>query len=291
MGSKDLSAIGQEEFEREQKMIDIDKWLASEQAGYDLCGTSSWCKYCVKAETFPCAKARFRAKMESALDEIVDDILEKEDEEKKKTEKKTDENLSDRASARGDANTSDALKELAFEELAEEDLSEKEPKEGYEKVIRYRRSFRARIIQSEKAQDIYTELKNYLLGFGGIHSRMCQGCENFRIAGEKIAKLVVRGKTLWLYLAMSVGELKENPYKAEDVSSVKAHMDTPLRVKITGNRTLKRAKNLLDAFAASRGIANVGCIYTDFHVSYKSDAELIEKGLIKPYTVLIKKRK
>ena len=66
-----LSSIPQEEFERLQRIIDVDKWLASERAGYDLCGSMEWCPLCIKAERHPCAKAKFRLQLQNALQEEV----------------------------------------------------------------------------------------------------------------------------------------------------------------------------------------------------------------------------
>lgn len=42
-----------------QNRLDIEKWVASEQAGVDLCGTYSHCAYCRKAEEYEytCARA------------------------------------------------------------------------------------------------------------------------------------------------------------------------------------------------------------------------------------------
>ena len=77
-----LSAIPAEEFAARQQVLDIDKWLASERAGRDLCGTMSWCAHCVKAEVYPCAKAKFREEMEKALESFL------EKEEGKRSEKR-----------------------------------------------------------------------------------------------------------------------------------------------------------------------------------------------------------
>ena len=70
MEGKDLSGIDEREFLARQKVIDVEKWLASERAGRDLCGTMAYCGFCVKAEMNPCAKAEFRHKMRLALDEL-----------------------------------------------------------------------------------------------------------------------------------------------------------------------------------------------------------------------------
>lgn len=47
VGKEDLSAVSESEFAKMQEVLDVDKWLASEKAGRDLCGSMSWCIYCV----------------------------------------------------------------------------------------------------------------------------------------------------------------------------------------------------------------------------------------------------
>ena len=41
----------------EQMKFDNEKWYASIVAGEDLCGTYSFCVYCKKTLTYPCARA------------------------------------------------------------------------------------------------------------------------------------------------------------------------------------------------------------------------------------------
>lgn len=40
-----------------QQKIDVEKWEASAKAGMDLCGEASYCKYCDKSLSTPCARA------------------------------------------------------------------------------------------------------------------------------------------------------------------------------------------------------------------------------------------
>ena len=136
MNGKDLSGISQQEFEKQQHVLDVEKWLASERAGCDLCGTFPWCGQCVKAEKYPCAKAKLRAEMERAMDELVDEIIEK--------EKKKDFSSPADESAKIEDET--ALREIAEDEIAAADLAKETDEavpEGYEYVIRYRRSFQS----------------------------------------------------------------------------------------------------------------------------------------------------
>lgn len=310
MEGLDLSGISQEEFSRTQRVLDVEKWLASERAGRDLCGTMSWCAFCVKAEVHPCAKAQFREKLSAELERIV--------------EEEAEESAAAADEAAGEGDTDEVLAEAAMEEAAEEDIAapsseekldkeelfseiaasaggkrENEPDaaeeaavpEGYERVVRYRRSFRSRIIQNAPLQDAYTELKNALLAYSGVKARVCQNGENFRIGKKKVAKLAVSGKTLSLFLALDPSEFEDTSYRFEDMSEKKSHRETPMRVKITSRRALKQARELLACMAGKEGIAEVGCIYTDFHFAYRSDEYLIGKGLIRPYTALVRKKK
>lgn len=282
MDGKDLSGISQEEFERQQHILDVEKWLASERARRDLCGSFPWCAHCVKLESYPCAKAKFRMQMERAMDELVDEIIERE--EKKKYPPAPADEAAERENEA-------ALCEIAEDEIAAADLAKETDKavpEGYEYVVRLRRSFQSKLIQSELLQGLYTEIKNALLTLGGVKTRLCQGGENFRVGGKLIAKLAAGSKKLWLYLALDPNKCDEERYRFEDVSDIKAHRETPVRVKITGSRSLKRAKELIALLERTYGYADVGCIYTDFRFAYRTDEQLIEEGLIKPYTALVK---
>ena len=137
---------------------------------------------------------------------------------------------------------------------------------------------------------MYTEIKNSFLCLGGVKSRVGQNGENFRVGKERIAKLCVSGKTLSLYLALAPSVYEDSKYRFEDMSDKKTHADTPMRLKITGKRTLKQARGLLQELASKYGLVSVGSIYSDFHCEYKDDEFLIKKGLIRPYTVVVRKK-
>lgn len=49
--------------ERIQSVIDIDKYVISEQTGFDLCGDyAPFCKNCDKTAEYPCARAYLNMK-------------------------------------------------------------------------------------------------------------------------------------------------------------------------------------------------------------------------------------
>lgn len=216
-----------------QGIIDVDKWLRSEQAGRDLCGKSSYCGYCDKAEKNPCARA--------------------------------------------------ALREKKSEETAvckDED--------GYVLATRYRRSFTSRLIQNETVQELYTLLKNRFMSLKGVKSRTGFNFESFRMGRELLARLAVRGKTLCVFLALDPREIDGKNYRTEDVSDKKAYADVPLKMKITSRRAAKRAGELIDLLAARKELTEGKPADKNYRFAYKTDDALIEKGLIKPYTVRVK---
>ena len=51
---------------------------------------------------------------------------------------------------------------------------------------------------------------------------------------------------------------------------------------------MKRAKELIALLERTYGLADVGCIYSDFRFPYKTDEQLVAEGLIKQYTALVK---
>ena len=63
-----------------------------------------------------------------------------------------------------------------------------------------------------------------------------------------------------------------------------------MRLRLTSRRAVRQAKLLLGRLAAEEGLAEVGCMYTDFHYVYKTDDCLIKKGLIRPYFALVRKK-
>ena len=249
--TKELTA---EELDQLQKTIDVDKWLASERAGRDLCGEASYCVYCIKAETYPCARAVVREQTEK---EGLKEIEEAED-------------------------------EIA---VAEEPEEQPAIKEGYELVTRFRRSYKSRLIQSATVQELYSGLKNAVLGYAGVKCRIGFQGETYRVGKQLIAKSNISGKTLCLYLALNPADFEDSKFRFEDVSDKKTHAAVPMKVRIPSRRALKHAQELLKILAEKYELQEVGTLLKEYKFPYETDEQLIEDGLIKPYTVLVKKKK
>ena len=323
-----MEAFDEKALAARQHELDVDKWLASEAAGYDLCGSFTFCARCEKFEQHPCARAEARwleeqAREEEAFGEEQEvteenpELLTSEEAEEDAVEPEAaveeDEAAGDEEIAAAEAPAEDEEKgseeasaaEEETEEANEDEPAADAPEEdvpaappamaevpaGYEFVTRYRRSFKSRLIQDEKIQDFYTDIKNAFAELTGVKARLSRHCENFRFHAERIAKLNVGGKTLTLYLALDPQQYEDTKYRYEDVSDRKTYAETPMKVRITSKRMVKYARELLADLAQKYGITITGTIPMDYHYKYQSDEALIKKGLIKPYEVLVKKKK
>ncbi|HIX08672.1 MAG TPA: hypothetical protein H9683_00650 [Firmicutes bacterium] len=278
-----MEAFTEEKLAQRQRELDVDKWLASEAAGYDLCGSFTFCARCERWESHPCARAEARW-----LEEQDREIAEFE-----AAQAEMEENPDLQPVPEEAGQTEDEPEEEADEaEVAAADAAEPaEAPAGYEYVTRYRRSFKSRLIQDEKMQDFYTDLKNAFSELTGVKTRLSRHCENFRYHADRIAKLNVGGKTLTLYLALDPSAYEDTKYRYEDVSDRKTYTETPMKIRITSKRMVKYAKELLQDLAAKYSVTVSGCIPMDYHMKYQTDEALIKKGLIKPYQVLVKKKK
>ncbi len=146
--------------------------------------------------------------------------------------------------------------------------------------FKYRRSFISRLIQSgEKTQNLYTAVKNRLLGYKGVKSRNSWGSENFSYKRNPIAKLCVKGKTLYLYLALTDQEI-ETLLIDEKVQTTK-YAFVPAKIRITGvvklNRALKAIEVIMSRLGLTAGEENT----QTYLYPYETDEQLLEKGLIK----------
>ncbi|MDE7329262.1 MAG: hypothetical protein K2N57_05920 [Clostridia bacterium] len=145
------------------------------------------------------------------------------------------------------------------------------------------KTFTAKLIQSsETVKDYYTELKNELLSYKKVHSRMSKKRESFNFGRNCLARLTVRGKTLRLHLALDANTYEETKYKVEDTSEIKSLADTPLLYRIRNDRRLKYAKDLIAAVMEKYGVQKQEIEPINYTANYPYEATevLIEKGLI-----------
>lgn len=95
-------------------------------------------------------------------------------------------------------------------------------------------------------KEMYSSLKNELLKHRKMHSRISKSCETFRVGYDVIAKIVVAGKGLKIYLALDPYSVDSAIYHQRDASSKKRFVEVPLVVKVKSPLALKKACQLID---------------------------------------------
>ena len=153
--------------------------------------------------------------------------------------------------------------------------------ESYKSVLRYDRSFIARLVQSEdEIKYRYTELKNRLLSYKSVHARISWKKETFRSHGDVVAMLAFRGKTLCLYLPLVPSDYMDE-YPVEDESDRVTYLEAPLMLRLRSNRRVRLAERLIDTVMQQRGLMSVQREPIDYYLPYQGTLELINEGLVK----------
>ena len=157
-----------------------------------------------------------------------------------------------------------------------------EVKNGYVTVIRYDRSFIARIIQNDAAKRYYSELKNFALSYG-LKSRISWKFDTFYLGRTSYAIIKVKGRTLYLYLALDPKDFDTSVFRHKDVSDVKTYESCPMMMKIKSDLALKKAKELIKILADRRSLTKQDRTDVDYEAElpYEETRTLILKGLIK----------
>ena len=178
---------------------------------------------------------------------------------------------------------SEEIEEIPPEELIDEEAESVEEIVINGLVVRYNRSFTARIIQaSDEIKSRYSELKNYILSYKGVKNRISWKRESFRIGRNTFACFVMRGKTLCLCLATDPARFADTKYKVIDLSVRSPKNKMPSMYRILNDRRVKYAKEIIDMLMAELGLLRAeSYIEDDFALPCQSTQELIDLGLIK----------
>lgn len=155
-------------------------------------------------------------------------------------------------------------------------------------VIKYAKSFQAKLIQSDgETKNYYSQLKNRLLSYKGVKSRMSWRWETFRLGRNTLAKLSMRGKTLSVALALNPDDYADTKYVVESLAEVASYADTQCLYRIKNDRRAKYAKELIDKVMQDNGLL-AGLIDADVDYAaqypYETTEALIERKLIKVLT-------
>ena len=157
-------------------------------------------------------------------------------------------------------------------------------------MLRYKRSFIAKVIQSDDdVKTFYSELKNEFLSYGKVRSQVSWSNDRYTLGRETIAKIGIRGKTLCVYLALNPDDFPLTVYHQKFAGDTKMYEKTPMMIKVKSNVALKRAFRLIESLMEKEETAKKPSPKVDYvqMYAYKDDAALLEEGLIK--TSLVEK--
>lgn len=140
---------------------------------------------------------------------------------------------------------------LQKEELVVGDLED--PDDDREAVRKV--PFAEKMLNTEvKNQEYYNELNNFFHGYRNINIRVSSKGVSYRNGRELVSKIIIRGKTIKLFLALDVNKFDNNVYFQRDSKDVKAYAEVPFTVKVKSDRGLKNAKKLIEAMCEEKGI-------------------------------------
>ncbi len=143
------------------------------------------------------------------------------------------------------------------------------------------KSFTARLSQADDSvKQNYSELKNYILSYKGVRSRISWHFDSFNKGRNKCLKLQIRGKSMYMYIALNPAEVEEK-YHAKDVSDKTRYADVPTMLKIRKPRSLKYAKQLVDKLMASLEVPQGDIPNTDYKPVRQSNEAFLQLGYIK----------
>lgn len=155
--------------------------------------------------------------------------------------------------------------------------------DGWFVRVRYDKSFEAKLIQGDDAlKRRYSELKQELLSYKKVSARRSWQHEAFRLGRGPVAKLVVRGKTLRLYLALDPAPYEGSKFLVEDASEHAKFEKTPLLYRIKNDRRCRYAKELIAAAVASAGgVRGEDCAEDFSQIPFEDTKALIDRGLVR----------
>ena len=188
--------------------------------------------------------------------------------------------------------------EQAPEEIPEESESapaEIEPQESEDekllaafksaKGLKLSRSFTAKLIlASFESKEYFAQLSNALLAHKKVKCRIGWNDAVFNRGRTKIAKMTLRGKTLWLFLPLEA-EKQEEKYRCVDQSDKVKYQAVPCGMKIKSGRGVKRALELIQKVAEQNGLSPAPPARLFAAAEYPEDSvkNLIARDLIRVY--------
>ena len=191
----------------------------------------------------------------------------------------------------------ETVTDLSEQDNLVEDERSEEKADGWEQIAdlplpdnkffrgRYNKSFTAKLMQSsELIKQYYVAIANEFLNYDKVCNRISWANSSFYKGRKVVSKFSIRGKTLYLYLALEPKNFLNSKYFITDESAVKRYETVPLRIKIKSQRGVKFGKELIEILMQKSGVKRLEDKLETVKVSdypYDTIKNLLERGLIK----------
>ena len=124
--------------------------------------------------------------------------------------------------------------------------------------MRVSKTFEQKLAEAtDVAKARFDLLTNYLDGIKKVSARQSKKYLTYRRGRVPVARLAMRGKTLNLYLSLNPQDYVGTKYKFVDVSGRKLYKDFGMRIKLTSDRQVRWAKELIDNLVVQKGLVFV----------------------------------
>ena len=126
---------------------------------------------------------------------------------------------------------------------------------GWVEQLRFSKSFTAKLLLSDNnVKEYYSAIATELLSYERVRSHTGWTGVSFIAGRTQLARCVISGKTLCLYLAAEPGSISGAKYKALDAADTKKYEKTPALLKIRSRGGVKNAVQCIGEVAAGAGL-------------------------------------
>ena len=151
---------------------------------------------------------------------------------------------------------------------------------GYVSGVKYDYSFEAKLsLSSSETKNFYKELVAFIKSHGVKISRSWKR-ERVYLSGKQFANLLFKGSKLCVALALNPEEC-DAKYGLSDLSGMKKYEKTPMLLKISSQRKLKYAFELLTVLFSKEGIEDKKISFKEKAIPTKTKQALMKAGLIR----------
>lgn len=117
-----------------------------------------------------------------------------------------------------------------------------------------KKPFYERMLEADdETKEFYNELRNEFKSYRNVNARVSKGYDSFRKNRQLVARLLLSGKTIKLYLRLNAGEYEDAKYHQQYVGDKKTYAEIPMLVKVKSRRALANAKTLIADLMAKEG--------------------------------------